>query len=226
MFFKFPRTPLLISQSTQNLANDRVLSSSDTQTFLSNNISVEEKIDGANLGISFSDDGQIQLQNRGHYLMPPLEGQWKPLEKWVQLHQDELFDTLSIQYILYGEWCYAKHSIYYDRLPDWFIAFDIFDIEKQRFFSVKRRNSVLKSTDVKVVPQLSNGNYSLMDLQNKLVDLKSEYGSALCEGLYLRHDEEDWLVERAKLVRKNFTQAIDEHWSKQQMVKNQLAYFE
>ena len=38
-----------------------------------------------------------------------------------------LFEILSEKFILFGEWCYAQHSIFYDRLPDWFLGFDIYD---------------------------------------------------------------------------------------------------
>jgi len=45
-----------------------------------------------------------------------------------------LWDMLSSpDVILYGEWCYAKHSIHYTMLPDYFIAFDIFLKSAQRY---------------------------------------------------------------------------------------------
>ena len=35
---------------------------------------IEEKVDGANTGISFAPDGQMLLQSRGHYLTGGAEG--------------------------------------------------------------------------------------------------------------------------------------------------------
>jgi hypothetical protein len=31
------------------------------------------------------------------------------------------------RHILFGEWCRAQHSVFYSRLPDYFLAFDIWD---------------------------------------------------------------------------------------------------
>lgn len=39
------------------------------------------------------------------------------------------------RYILYGEWCAARHTVTYDALPDWFLAYDVYDTKEGRFFS-------------------------------------------------------------------------------------------
>jgi hypothetical protein len=43
------------------------------------------------------------------------------------------------------------------------------------------------------------------------------------EGLYLRRDSALWLEQRAKLVRPEFLQSIEEHWSAVPLRKNRLA---
>ena len=67
--------------------DDKVLTPSEAREFLDRDLVVEEKVDGANLGLSADDDaGLFQAQNRGRYL--PLdrpEGQWKPLARWLQV---------------------------------------------------------------------------------------------------------------------------------------------
>ena len=47
------------------------------------------------------------------------------------------------------------------------------------------------------------------------------------EGVVLRVESEDgqWLVERAKVVRPEFVQAIATHWTKQQMEKNRVVLY-
>jgi hypothetical protein len=42
----------------------------------------------------------------------------------------------------------------------------------------------------------------------------SSYGRGLSEGLYLRIDQGNWHINRAKLVRPEFIQTIEAHWSK------------
>ena len=131
-FYKFPHTPYLISPSVLFDRHDKVLTESEANQFFTMPVFVEEKIDGANLGISFQSDGTIHLQNRGHRIGEPFVGQWEPLTVWLNSRVDCLFDVLMDRYILFGEWCYVTHSIHYDNLPDWFIAFDVFDMHSRR----------------------------------------------------------------------------------------------
>jgi hypothetical protein len=52
--------------------------------------------------------------------------QWKTLDLWKQQHQAALYSFLTPNLILFGEWCYSKHSIHYTKLPDYFLAFDMY----------------------------------------------------------------------------------------------------
>ena len=65
-FFKFPSTPHLSIGDGVDIRADKVLSESERIAFLRQKIVVEEKIDGANLGLSFDPEGEIRVQNRGH----------------------------------------------------------------------------------------------------------------------------------------------------------------
>lgn len=221
-FFKFPSTPHLLFSSSQLTRDDKLLPVESREILLSEDVTIEEKIDGANLGISFSPAGDVLFQNRGQYLIQPYLGQWEHLPRWFAAHQDELFDVLEDKYILFGEWCYAKHSIPYFSLPDWFIAFDIFDIQEQRFLSVHRRNDIVKKLGLATVPLIRYGKFSLSDIPHLLS--KSAYGDYPCEGLYFRFDEDGWLSIRAKYVRETFSQVIEQHWSKKSLQKNNVVY--
>ncbi len=56
---------------------------------LEQDVLVEEKIDGANLGISFGESGEALLQNRGDFLRLPAQGQWNELEEWLRMLTQE-----------------------------------------------------------------------------------------------------------------------------------------
>jgi hypothetical protein len=174
------------------------------------------------LGISFSQDGEVQLQNRGQYLNWPYYGQWKPLNYWMKQHEEMLFDLLQDKYILFGEWCYAKHSIYYSKLPSWFIAFDVYDIENEKFLSVRNRNKFLSNVSIAVINPVARGQFSFNELQ--AMQFKSFYGDDLAEGLYLRIDDDTFLKARAKLVRADFIQSIEDHWSNRSIIANRLSH--
>jgi len=220
MFYKFPSTPYIFIDSILQKKEKNFLSDAEIEEFLSNKITVEEKIDGANLGISFNCEGNISLQNRGEVLQEPFYGQWKLLRQWIHLHEDELFDVLNDKYILYGEWCYACHSVEYDKLPDWFLAFDLFDKEQQKFLSVNKRDEKLSKTGICLVPKLGYGRWTKDELKSFFS--MSRVGSSKSEGIYLRYDCDDWLVRRAKMVRPEFRQQIEEHWSRKPIKKNQV----
>ncbi len=206
--------------SGMDIRSDKVLSESERSAFLQHNLVIEEKIDGANLGISFDSWGNIQAQNRGAYLQLPRAGQWKKLDNWLAQRTDTLFEHLLDQFILFGEWCYAQHSVFYDRLPDWFLAFDIYDKRADRFLSSKRRDLLFRKMNLAQVPVLARGHFTYSELCN-LLSL-SKFGNQPAEGIYLRFDQADWLVQRAKLVRSTFIQTVEEHWSRSAMRPNQL----
>ena len=221
-FSKFPSTPHLAALHDTDIRDDKVMTESEREGFLEQEVTVEEKVDGANLGISFAADGAVRAQNRGKILSLPGSGQWHELTRWLDIHCDELFDLLSDQYILFGEWCYAQHSVFYNRLPDWFMAFDIYDRSAERFLSVMRRDRLLSQVSLATVPFIAHGRFTYTDIVGFLS--ASALGDQPAEGVYLRSDDGDWLQQRAKLVRPTFIQTIDEHWSRSALKPNRLCY--
>ena len=219
-FVKFPSTPHLAALPGADLRSDKVLTETERDAFLKYELLVEEKVDGANLGISFDSEGNIQIQNRGEYLNLPGSGQWKKLGDWLVNRIDTLFEYLTDRYILFGEWCYAQHLIYYERLPDWFLGYDIYDKLSGRFLSSYRRNHICEKIRITRVPVIARGRYLLPDLVKLLT--RSQLTDHPAEGLYLRYDQDKWLEQRAKLVRPEFIRSIGKHWSRTPIRPNRL----
>jgi ATP-dependent RNA circularization protein (DNA/RNA ligase family) len=219
-FIKFPSTPHLALLGNTKIRNDKVMSNEERETFLKHRLVVEEKVDGSNMGISFDVAANIKIQSRGSYLHSPYSGQWKKLEEWLKPKSDNFFDFLGDRFILFGEWCFALHSVFYNKLPDWFLGFDIFDREHRKFFSVQRRDVFFEKMNIIPVPRLKMGFFSITELQNLFSS--SHLADMPAEGLYLRLDHDAWLEQRAKLVRSEFIQSIGRHWLKSGIKKNQL----
>jgi len=219
-FFKFPSTPHLVVLGERDVRFDKVMSRAEREEFLRHEVVVEEKLDGANLGLSFDTHGELRAQNRGSYMELPGTGQWRLLGAWLEPRLELLFEHLGDRYILFGEWCYAQHSVHYDLLPDWFLGFDVFDRHEQQFLSTERRDTLLEKLQVAKVPKIARGRFTLSELQCMLG--RSHYGHEMAEGLYLRRDEGGWLSARAKLVRPEFIQAIEEHWTHSGIRPNRL----
>lgn len=220
---KFPHTPHLAWLAAGRPRTDKVLSPVEAADLLNGFIQVEEKIDGANLGISFDEEGRCVVMNRGTILGPGSHAQFQPLWPWIAAHQTTLSGLLGNRLTLFGEWCFAVHSMRYDSLPDWFLAFDVFDHGAGKFWSSGRRDGMIQKAGLSVVPRLGAGRFSLEDLVVLVKSERSRVGSNFLEGLYVRDENEDWLIRRAKLVRPEFTQSIEEHWSSRPIEKNRLA---
>jgi ATP-dependent RNA circularization protein (DNA/RNA ligase family) len=220
--FRFPRTPHLAWFGDALPRDDKLLSASEARDLLAEDVAVEEKLDGANLGISVGTDGKLRAQNRGQYVTPTALGQFKKLTRWMDLHERALADALGTNLILFGEWCAARHSLHYDNLPDWFVVFDVFDRSVSRFWSTSRRNALACGLGLSVVPTLLHENTSLQTLKSLVESASSQFGRGPLEGIVIRRESSDWLTMLAKLVRAEFVQEIGEHWRKRPIEWNQL----
>lgn len=220
-FFRFPHTPHLAWLGRAQPRDDKVLSPAEVAGILRDEVLVEEKVDGANVGISVDEEGELRAQNRGSYLEPTsAHPQFKLLFRWLARRRDVLTEALFPDLMLFGEWCWAVHSVRYTRLPDWFLAFDVYDRAQERFWSAARRDELVRSLGLELVPRLDEGHFSLTELRAMLG--KSRLSDGPAEGLYVRRDEGDYLADRAKLVRPEFVQAIGDHWSRRAIESNQL----
>ena len=221
-FFRFPRTPHIAWFGTGAPRDDKMLSLVEVSALLSVPVVVEEKLDGTNLGFSRARAGQLQAQNRGEYLSAPYSGQFQRVGEWLDLHGDALDAALGDNLIAFGEWCAARHSLDYSRLPDWWLLFDVYDRREGRFWSTARRDRLAGQLGLATVPCIARGQQSRGSLEHLVHTHKSLYRDGPLEGVVVRQDVGEWLVERAKLVRRDFTQAIGNHWRSRRIVWNRL----
>ena len=146
------------------------------------------------------------------------------LDKWLHKHSNELWCLLeSDRYILYGEWMFARHSIHYASLPDYFIAFDMYDRLEEKFWSRSMLQSKLAETSIPIVPLIAHKSFESLDELKSLLEIKSQFYEGRIEGVYLRVCDNDdlWTIDRGKIVRADFM-CGSEFWSKGGVVANQL----
>ena len=221
-FSKFPRTPHLFLLPGVQVRDDKIMSAEEVVHFLADPVTVEEKVDGANIGLSFNESGQLKIQNRGGYIEPGFSEQFNPLWDWAYQRLSVLQEHVGKKYILFGEWCYVKHSIHYTQLPDYFIGFDMYDKQSGTFLNTHDRNHFFDQMNIARVPQIGRKRYQLNELTEMLSSVLSSFYNGPMEGIYLRNENDNRLISRAKLVRREFVDQISEHWSKKRMVKNLL----
>lgn len=211
-FFRFPNTPHLLWLGQGLPRDDKILSNQEIATLLQDEVLIEEKLDGANLGISLDSQNELRAQNRGQYLPQPFSGQFSRLNSWLGQHGEILKQTLTPELILFGEWCAARHSLDYNQLPDWFLLFDVYDRKAGRFWSVERRNALAQALNFTTVPLLKRTRITCDQLVQLLDDTQSRYRNGKVEGIVIRSDSPLWCENRAKLVNREFVQAIEDHW--------------
>ena len=233
--FKYPRTPHLEGSRLQ--PGDDASDQMPLKRLAGHYVVIEEKIDGANAAVSFSEAGEVLLQSRGHYLMGGgSERQFNLLKPWAHAHEHALLALLEDQYVMFGEWAYSKHSVFYDCLPHYFNEFDIYCRRTQMFLSTARRHALLAGSPVLSVPVLYAGampatpqqlwqllRHSLAKSQRwrsafETVVARERLPLNLCwqqtdksdlsEGLYLKVEDDEQVLARYKLVRPDFTQTI------------------
>ena len=218
----FPRTPHLFIPPGLDIRDDKVLTREDCTEMLRHELVVEEKVDGANLGISIDGQGRLEYQNRNHRFSSGGKGQFETLGEWAYRRFESLQRLLSDRYVLFGEWCYARHSVRYDRLPDYFLGFDVYDRQEEFFLGTSERDLFFQEVGVQGVRRIAEGRFTKDRLIQILMAERSAYADLPIEGMVIRHDAGGRLVSRAKLVRPDFIQGISTHWSKGRIEINHL----
>lgn len=222
-FFRFPHTPHIAWLGMGMPRGDKLLSLKEIEELLSGEVIIEEKIDGANIGFSLDEKGEIQVQNRGAYLEQPYRGQFSRLNGWLGQFGYLMKPNLTENLIVFGEWCAARHTIQYNHLSDFFLLFDIYDKVEKKFWSVSRRNAWSQKVGIQTVPQITKGSYSSDSLQDLLHSTQSLFREGPPEGIVVRNDDTLWNRIRGKLVQAEFVQTIETHWSSRQIEWNGLA---
>ena len=164
MIRKYPRTQHVRGSRFQN--GDHDMEAADWSELAGKHLVIEEKVDGANCGVSFSEKGELLLQSRGHYLRGgPREKHFDLFKQWSATHQEAFYCVLGSRYVMYGEWLYACHTYFYDALPHYFMEFDVLDTETNEFLSTPERRKLLAQCPVTPVLVLGEGPVaSLKDL--------------------------------------------------------------
>jgi RNA ligase len=246
---KYPRTHHLEGSRLQ--PGDEDLDAIPWSEVLGRHVVAEEKMDGANAGLSFDNEGRLWLQSRGHFLTGGTrEKHFNLFKQWANSLTETMRRCIGTRYLIYGEWLYAKHTIYYDRLPNYFLEFDVLDRETGEFLSTQRRRELLAAMTIHSVPILFEGKLTkreqLLDLigpslcksdawrerleqaaRNRKLDVerirRETDPSDSMEGLYIKVEEEGRVVARYKYIRADFLTAVLDsgtHWLRRPIVPN------
>lgn len=194
---------------------------------------IEEKVDGTSVSISLDRHLDLSINHRGN---PAIGREFKPLHEWADKHWEDLLFLLGERYVMFGEWMYCKHTIFYDNLPNYFLESDIYDKEKDIWLSTNARNNLLKGHNyIKQVPVIAAMKPSALwqitqlvgktkyqtdkwqkNLESKALMFKANLDkvkqetdqSGMMEGLYIKQEDDFQVTGRFKYVRYDFLQSI------------------
>jgi hypothetical protein len=248
---KYPRTRHIAGSRLQ--PGDEDLAATPFAEISGRFLVVEEKLDGANAALSFDAEGKLWLQSRGHFLTGGgRERHFAPFKKWASEHAAAFHQRLGARYLMYGEWLYAKHTIFYDALPGYFMEFDILDRETGSFLTTESRRALLTGLPLPSVPVLREGPVrrleELTDLISRSLFKSDSWRKCLredaaargldveralnetdpsddMEGLYIKVEEDGQVVARYKWVRHSFLSSVLEsgsHWLSRPILPNRV----
>lgn len=206
--YKYPRTPHL-PFSKGATSDDKILKT--TSHFNGKTIVVTEKMDGENTTIY-----------NNYYHARSLDSKHKDYHSYLLT---KILPVLQYQipegWRICGEYLYAKHSIYYDNLKDYFLTFSIWN-EKNICLSWNKTKEYCELLSINLVPELFVGKYD-EKIVKEIAEKTVEKGG---EGIVIRNFDEfsykNFSQNIAKYVRKGHVQT-DNHWSLSEITKNKLA---
>ena len=245
---KFPRTPHLAGSQLQ--PGDEDLPRVTLEASPDARLVITEKVDGTNVGLRFDEAGRPWLQSRGHLLGN--DPQFDLLKQSVHANAAALFERLGTRWLVYGEWLYARHTVFYDALPAYLLVFDALDLEAGAFLDTPGREALLAGLPLEPAPVLWSGPSQAagellrhlgpsrfrtpawraqleaaarragLDVARTLA--QSDASDAM-EGLYFRLEAGGAVRARFKFVRGGFRQALADsasHWASRPLLANQL----
>lgn len=185
-------------------------------------IVITEKMDGSNT--SLEANGCFARTHSGSPTHPSFDG-------LKALHASVKYE-ISADVQLFGEWCYAKHSIEYSELPGYFLLFNVrylnFTIDLADWASWEEVELWAKEIGVPTVPVLFKGTIASEKELQQLIESFMNQPSAcggIREGVVARladtFEEKDFPKYVMKCVRANHVQT-SEHWKDQEIIRNKL----
>jgi len=123
-------------------------------------------------------------------------------------------------YIIYGEFLKWKHSIYYDRLPSWIVAFDVLELKMRRFLSRREKEEFLSQYGIPVAPLICEAEITRKEDLIGFLDRQSEFSTrSKIEGVVVKNYRKQIM---GKIVSYEFLTGIEKHWTKKKREMNRL----
>ncbi len=205
-YFKYPRT-MHLPWSPGTTSDDKIMH--DISPLLGKTVVITEKMDGENTNLYSDRIHARSIDSKDHDSRHWVKGLWGGIK-----------NEIPEGWRICGENLYAKHSLYYEELPTYFMVFSIWN-----------ENNVCLSWDetVSICGMLNLVHVPVIDIitfdEGYLRKLSNNLDLTKTEGYVVRNIEsfgyDEFGDNVAKWVRAKHV-TTDEHWMFQQIVPNKL----
>lgn len=220
---EYPRIPHF-SKSISNMTHDDIEINSKISFPIT--AYMQEKVDGANMGVSWT-SGPV-IRNRNNILKKgyikketPAKIQFRSAWNWIHAHGEDIrkiSKSLMTPVTIYGEWMFAKHSIYYDRLPDLFLAYDIFLPEDNIWISPDLFEKEISRTNINFIKPAMKTFADISEIVSESEKM-STYRNGIREGIVIKLSDGKKVTQSFKVVNKMFDRREDFN---ENLIKNKV----
>lgn len=207
MYYKYPRT-LHLPWSPGTTSDDKIMH--DITPLFGKNVVVTEKMDGENTNLYSDRIHARSIDSKDHVS-----------RSWVKSLWGSIKHEIPEGWRICGENLYAKHSIFYESLPTYFMVFSIWN-EKNECLSWEETVAISSMLGLCTVPVIAKMQFD----EKYLRELASNLNLENQEGFVVRNENsfsyEEFQKNVAKWVRKGHVQT-DEHWMFQPVVPNKIS---
>ena len=177
--------------------------------------------DGREVVVTEKMDGENTTMYRDHVHARSIDSRHHPSRSWVKgLHQ-QIAHLIPRGWRVCGENLYARHSIAYERLPSYFMAFSIWG-DEDRALSWEQTVEWAALLGVELVPELWRGRWDEGALRALAEELDTEAHEGYVVRLAQSFGREDFPRSVAKWVRAEHV-TTEEHWMFAEVTPNGLA---
>lgn len=205
-----PKMPSMkhLPWSEEEARQQKWLNESETEEiFEGEEVVMLEKLDGANACIT-----NDKVYARSHSGEPHRE-EWDYLKK---KHREELMHKIPENIAIFGEYLYARHSIKYESLPSYFIAFGAYKLDENKWLSWDETVELADEIGLPTAPVIKRGWWHPRSFKDD-PEGTSKHGITR-EGYVIRTTDsfklDNLKQNMAKCVREDHVQTEELHWRK------------
>ncbi len=202
-YVKYPRT-FHLPWSEGKTDDDRTLENTDH--FHNKEVVVTEKMDGENTTIYSDYIHARSIDAQSHWT-----------QSYVRQLQNKIGFNIPKGWRVCGENLYAKHSIKYDKLKDYFLMFSIWN-DKNECLSWDETIEWAILLEIKLVPILYRGIYNENTIKHCYLNNTEGYVIRLTD----KFNYSQFKLSVAKFVRKNHV-TTSNHWKFEKIERNKLS---